>query len=174
MAEHSDPVDPVDTEMGTTLRDAPVVGLEELLRSVPRLVERTMHQAELVRTVAGSLPCLGSLLLRRSVVNAPGAVTPEQLAVLDLFADDDSSVEAAVTDTPPTRTPAEAAAVPVQVRVPDESELAVPDYDSLAASQVVPRLAMLSTDDLRAVHTYEQAHRHRQTILNRVTQLLEA
>ena len=57
---------------------------------------------------------------------------------------------------------------------PVEADLAVPDYDSLAASQVVPRLAMLSPDDLRAVLAYEQSHRHRQTILNRVAQLLEA
>jgi len=49
--------------------------------------------------------------------------------------------------------------------------LAIPDYDSLAASQVVPRLAGLEPDELEAVRRYEAAHRARRTILNRVAQL---
>jgi hypothetical protein len=51
------------------------------------------------------------------------------------------------------------------------AELAIPDYDSLSASQVVPRLAGLSSDELEAVRAYEAAHRGRKTILNRVDQL---
>jgi hypothetical protein len=51
------------------------------------------------------------------------------------------------------------------------AELAIPDYDSLSASQVVPRLAGLSSEELEAVRTYEAKHRGRKTILNRVTQL---
>ena len=43
--------------------------------------------------------------------------------------------------------------------------LAIPDYDSLAASQVVPRLAGLTADELEAVRAYEAAHRARRTIL---------
>ena len=58
--------------------------------------------------------------------------------------------------------------------VPQESDLPVQDYDALAASQVVPRLATLSVDELDAVRRYERAHRNRQTILNRVAQLLDA
>jgi hypothetical protein len=55
---------------------------------------------------------------------------------------------------------------------PSESELPIQDYDSLAASQVVPRLATLAAEDLRIVQRYERATRNRQTILNRVDQLL--
>ena len=51
--------------------------------------------------------------------------------------------------------------------------LAIPGYDSLAASQVVPRLAGLSADELAAVGAYESAHRARRTILTRVRQLQE-
>jgi hypothetical protein len=36
----------------------------------------------------------------------------------------------------------------------------------------VPRLATLSEDELLAVRSYEKAHRHRQTILNRIAQRL--
>jgi hypothetical protein len=53
----------------------------------------------------------------------------------------------------------------------DAQALAIPDYDSLSASQVVPRLAGLSHQELEAVRAYESAHRSRKTILNRVAQL---
>ena len=49
--------------------------------------------------------------------------------------------------------------------------LAIPAYDSLSASQVVPRLSGLSPAELEAVRGYEVAHRGRKTILNRVAQL---
>jgi hypothetical protein len=49
--------------------------------------------------------------------------------------------------------------------------LAIPDYDSLAASQVVPRLAGLTAEELDAVKAYEQAHRGRATVLGRIAQL---
>src|SRR4051812_37104137 len=54
---------------------------------------------------------------------------------------------------------------------PEAAELAIPDYDSLSASQVLPRLSGLSTEELEAVRAYEAAHRGRKTILNRVAQL---
>ena len=46
-------------------------------------------------------------------------------------------------------------------------------YDTLSAAQVVRRLESLGPDELRAVHRYEASHRHRRTILNRATQLLD-
>jgi hypothetical protein len=75
---------------------------------------------------------------------------------------DDELAAATVTPIRPVA-PAEPA--------PAESDLPVPDYDSLAASQVVPRLASLSAEELDAVGSYERAHRNRQTILNKVAQL---
>lgn len=54
---------------------------------------------------------------------------------------------------------------------PEAATLAIPDYDSLSASQVLPRLNGLSIDDLEAVRAYEAAHRGRKTIVNRITQL---
>ena len=54
---------------------------------------------------------------------------------------------------------------------PPVDDLPIPGYDSLAASQVVPRLTTLSESELAAIGAYEAAHRGRRTILNRVTQL---
>lgn len=54
---------------------------------------------------------------------------------------------------------------------PAAEDLPIVDYDSLAASQVVPRLAALKPDELERVRRYELAHRGRKTILGRVAQL---
>ena len=50
-------------------------------------------------------------------------------------------------------------------------ELAIPDYDSLSAVQVVPRLDGLTAEELVDIESYESALRRRRTILNRVAQL---
>ncbi|HVM53489.1 MAG TPA: hypothetical protein VM262_09860 [Acidimicrobiales bacterium] len=73
----------------------------------------------------------------------------------------------------PRRAPAPAAAaVPAPpTSGPEAADLAIPDYDSLSASQVLPRLGGLSSDELEAVRAYEAAHRGRKTILNRAAQL---
>jgi hypothetical protein len=84
--------------------------------------------------------------------------------------------EVAATDGP---APSEGATLAVSAAVasdagdvPGVEELAIPHYDSLAASQVVGRLAALSDDELEAVAAYELAHRGRRTIMNRTEQLL--
>lgn len=75
--------------------------------------------------------------------------------------------------TPPE--PSGADGAPHLTVVPDTApavdELAIPDYDNLSASQVVPRLDDLAEDELRAVQEYERAHRGRMTILSRIAQL---
>ena len=76
---------------------------------------------------------------------------------------------AADADTAPAPAPARMHAVPDAP--PSADGLAVPAYDSLAASQVVARLASLSVDELAAVREYEEATRRRRTILNRIDQL---
>jgi hypothetical protein len=57
------------------------------------------------------------------------------------------------------------------VEAPPVGELAIPGYDTLSASQVVQRLAGLSTPELEAVRRYESATRGRRTILSKVSQL---
>jgi hypothetical protein len=73
----------------------------------------------------------------------------------------------------PTRTPSPAPSSPVAGNGarPSAAGLAIPGYDALAASQVVPRLAGLSAEELEAVRAYEAATRHRKTILSRIEQL---
>lgn len=53
----------------------------------------------------------------------------------------------------------------------DADDLALPDYDSLAASNIVQMLGGLTSDELDAVEIYERAHRARRTVLGKVMQL---
>jgi hypothetical protein len=70
---------------------------------------------------------------------------------------------------PVTQTSAPVATAPAHG--PGAAELAITDYDSLSASQVVPRLEGLSDAELAAVREYEAAHRGRKTILSKIAQL---
>ena len=53
----------------------------------------------------------------------------------------------------------------------DSDSLAIPDYESLSASQVVPRLESLTDDELESIRQYEAANRARRTILSKIAQL---
>ena len=53
----------------------------------------------------------------------------------------------------------------------DDASLAVDSYDSLSAPQLLPHLAPLSEVELDEILVYEQAHRSRATVINRIRQL---
>jgi hypothetical protein len=63
------------------------------------------------------------------------------------------------------------APAPGTVAAAGSSSLAIPGYDTLSASQVVPRLEGLSGAELDAVRAYEEATRARKTVLTRIDQL---
>lgn len=54
---------------------------------------------------------------------------------------------------------------------PEAELLAIPDYDSLSASQVLPRLVALNPEELEAVRSYEDGHRGRRTVLAKIAQM---
>ena len=154
----------------TDQRPLPLDVVEGLVGAVPKLVQRTRQQAALARSLAGMAPCLGFLTPHPAEPPA-GAPKPEQVDVLTVLGDDVPDLT--LVEDPPVDTAADTtAAAEAAAPAPTEDELPVQDYDSLAASQVVPRLATLGTDELLAVQAYERAHRNRQTILNRIAQLL--
>ncbi len=72
---------------------------------------------------------------------------------------------AAPSATPATSPP------PASRPTPDAGTLAIPGYDTLSASQVVPRLEGLLADELAAIRAYEEATRARKTVLTRIDQL---
>jgi hypothetical protein len=52
------------------------------------------------------------------------------------------------------------------------TDLPIPEYDGLSASQVVSRLSGLSPEELRAVRSYEEGSRGRRTVLVAIDRLL--
>jgi hypothetical protein len=118
-------------------------GLVEL---VPRFVDRSRRQLRFVAEVADRLRCR----------DAPSVASVDST-------DSGEHVAPPATDSAPA---------PLRPQSgPDAEELAIPDYDSLAASQVLPRLEGLTPAELEAVRGYEAAHRGRRTILGRIGQI---
>lgn len=166
------------TEVPGSARDDAANLVSELFRAIPRLVDRTKSQAELATSLVGFLPCFAGIRGtggdrdRDSV--APGMHETVGIDVLSLLDDDAAAPrgQAAAEGARHDGGAPSGAATPEPPAPPAESDLPIQDYDSLAASQVVPRLATMSEEELRAVRSYELAHRNRQTILNRVNQRL--
>jgi hypothetical protein len=78
---------------------------------------------------------------------------------------------AATASRPPASDAAPAAApTPVSAAV-DASSLAIPDYDGLAASQIIERLEGLDPAELDEVDRYERATRARRTVLGKIAVL---
>jgi hypothetical protein len=149
---------------------APIGLATEVLETFPRLVNRGRERVRFVRLVGQVAVAKG----QQKLVNvyehvfepgAPAATEPDEPAPNVAMPDvQDDDVEQ-----------------PIVVRhlrsaydLDEAALLAIPDYDSLAASQVVPRLAGLTPDELEAVRAYEAAHRARRTILGRVAQLQQS
>ena len=63
---------------------------------------------------------------------------------------------------------------PAEPAAPAAAQLPIEEYESLAASHVVARLANLDPAELREVRRFEVAHRARRTVLGRIDQLLGA
>jgi hypothetical protein len=64
------------------------------------------------------------------------------------------------------------AAPPINGDIEANTDLPIPGYDALSASQVVERLMGLSRAELEVVHAYESAQRQRRTILGKIEQLV--
>ena len=152
---------------------------------VPGLVERGRRQVDpqvgVARMVGQMAVSQGRSQAGKAVEHAVATAqaTLEQLGVLDHaepVKGPGTASSASATSPPPPSTDEPIAAppappVPRAENGPAAAGLAIPDYDSLSASQVLPRLSSLSHEELEAVRAYEHTHRGRKTILNKIAQL---
>ncbi|WP_426572841.1 hypothetical protein [Aquihabitans sp. McL0605] len=149
---------------------APIGFVLEARRLLPSFVERGRQQVNMAKVVGQFAVTHGQTTATKKLAK----VQAQAGAVLTEFGVTQAATPAAApTAAAPTSTPgAPATPAPAPVRS-SEAAIALPiaDYDSLAASQVIPRLAGLSEDELQAVHDYEVSHRGRKTILGKITQL---
>lgn len=86
-------------------------------------------------------------------------------------AEDPATAAGSADDADASQTDAAAPEDPSQPSTPSSSHLAIPDYDLLAASQVVRRLDGLDPDQLEDVRVYEAATRDRRTILHKIARI---
>ena len=147
---------------------------------MPSLIDRGRAQVGVARMVGEFAVKWGSVRLESSVVDAQDqAMGLLRRAGLAPAEDRDRSAAGqdgagAASPTPdPTVAPSPVVEEQAEPDVPDidVTTLAIPDYDNLSASQVVPRLDGLTAEELVAVGAYERGHRGRKTILNKVAQL---
>ncbi|MBS1847323.1 MAG: hypothetical protein JST73_03510 [Actinobacteria bacterium] len=142
-------------------------------RRLPELVEQGRLQVGNARIMGEMATRVGSAKLTEQVA---GATTEVHAALvrLGLVPPDDPAAptgHAGAGATHHVTVEADPTPRPAMSVVPEMSDLAIVEYDSLAASQVVPRLAALDPDELDAVRRYEIDHRGRKTILGRIAQL---
>jgi hypothetical protein len=124
---------------------------------LPKLAERGRNQVALLKVVGQFAVNKGRADADRILKTKPAATT--------------------VPPPPPaaTRTPPAARARPAATGATTAAgaaqALPINNYDTLSASQIVPRLAGLRPDELARVRAYENTHRRRRTILGRIAQL---
>jgi hypothetical protein len=155
---------------------APIGLVMEARHLVPTLAERGRQQLQMFRMIGRFAVHQGQAEAARRVDRYTDQVTTlmgemglTELAASFRGAEPDASPAPAATAP---AAPAVEAAAPV--RRAETPTLAISDYDSLAASQVIPRLAGLGSDELEAVRRYEASNRGRKTILGKIAQLQDA
>jgi hypothetical protein len=151
---------------------APIGFVLEARSLLPKFVDRGRNQIVLARVV-------GKYAVRRGTRATEGAIDQAQEQVRGVL----RLVGAAPSDSAPSSngdgTEADEPKRPLKIveSVPrpeppfDPETLAIPDYDALSASQVVPRLESLTSEELEAVREYESGTRGRKTILTKIAQL---
>jgi hypothetical protein len=149
---------------------APIGAAVVVKDRLPEIVGTGRQQVETRVRVARLVGELAVTVGRRKLVKQLERFAESRRAAGALIDVDESEAEAsepdAVVDAPAAFAPEES------VDPVSESDLPIPGYDSLAASQVVDRLAALSREELTVVRTYESARRHRRTVLHRIDQLV--
>jgi hypothetical protein len=153
---------------------APIGFALEAKKLLPTFVERGRQQVNMAKVVGQFAVTHGQHTATKKLSKAQaqaGAI----LAEFGLGGTEPEPEPEAASTTPAPASSSPAEPVAPVTATPRSSEAAadlpIADYDSLAASQVIPRLAGLSADELAAVEAYELSHRGRKTIVGKITQL---
>jgi len=121
---------------------------------VPKLAERGRNQFALLKVV-------GQFVLNKGRADADRKLQPKPPASTVTHTTPPAAHTSPTARVRPTATATTSAS----------SSLPINNYDTLSASQIVPRLAGLRPEELARVRAYENAHRRRRTILGRIAQL---
>ena len=150
-------------------RKAPAAKKAPAARKAPAAKKAPAKKARAVKKApaAKKAPAKKAPAAKKSPPRQPAPVASRATAQTALSeATESETTVTAVDASAPTASPV------ADIRVPAEAgSLAIPGYDALAASQVMPRLESLTPEDLEQIRTYEAAGRGRRTILSRIAQL---
>jgi hypothetical protein len=152
---------------------APLGFALEARRLLPTFVERGRAQVQMARVIGKFAVKQGQVEAGRRLNTAQGRAG-SVLAEYGLVTADPEPPDATDLADQGDAVPASEDTVVVEVRsdpAPPASSLAIAGYDSLAASQVIPRLGGLDAAELEAVRRYETSNRGRKTILGKIDQL---
>lgn len=151
---------------------------------LPKLTERGRNQVVLARLGARfamqKAEAEAEKLLSRLQPPATPTPTPTPATasaaapvtvVVDAPGSETSAPPAAPRAPKPSTKPKTTKAAKAAPRTTTGGALAIPGYDTLSASQIVPRLDALRAAELEAIRAHEVAHRGRRTILSRIAQL---
>jgi len=145
-------------------------------------IDRRQAQIEQRTTTARSIgqvaTAFGVPMVRQRVEREVGTARQRAQTLLGSIAGSDPVNGApAARPEPPAPAPKSTKAPAPTARPADtngsgaDSDLPIPGYNSLSASQVVERLAGLSAGELEAVRAYEATNRKRRTILGKIDQI---
>lgn len=171
LRDMSDEKNPVEQALDVVLY-APIGLVFSARELLPKLAEKGRSQLGVARMMGQFAVQQGQKEAGKLFDKAQGQArtTIEQLGVFNVGGNGSTPAGRSGEPAPaPAPAPADPPAAPNSG--PEAASLAIPDYDSLSASQVLPRLSGLSPDELEAVRAYEAEHRGRKTILNRAGQL---
>ena len=132
---------------------APIGFVLDARELVPKLAERGRNQVALLKVVG------------QFAVNKGRADADRILKQKSPVSTMPPSAPAAPRTPPAARTRTPSATTNAAQALP------INNYDTLSASQIVPRLAGLRPEELARVRAYENSHRRRRTILGRIAQL---
>jgi len=144
---------------------APLGFALEARRLLPSFVDRGRQQVQMAKMVGQFVVTKGQeeALVRLASAQVQAESVLSEFGLRPAPQHDAEGVPEEATAPTPSVAPIRSSAA--------AANLAIADYDSLAASQVIPRLDGLEAGELDAVRRYEAEHRGRKTILGKVAQI---
>ena len=165
-----DPVHPGFAPLARLVELALVVPLEvssRLIEAVPVVADKVPSAAARVRREIVLARFLGKLAVDQGVRELRARLAHDDDTAPDL-APTDASSDTPEASEPPAEAPTESMTT---IDAPEAATLALADYDHLSSAQIVSKLDGLDAAERDTIEAYEQAGRHRRTILGKLDQL---
>ncbi len=150
----------------------PIEVSSRLLEAVPAVVDKVPSAAERVKREVVLARFLGKMVVDQGVRELRMRLTSDGQAPSEAGLEQEHL--AGTGDVEPARIDHGPPTEPAVGDVPDVSTLALADYDHLSSAQIVGKLDGLDAAERTAIERYENAGRHRRTILGKLEQLRTA